>query len=165
MPTPPPSPVRPPENEIEREDREEALRFLLKILEGFHNYAYSTRSYMPAGLDCTGFFAAIGAVSSFAEERPDWTLEIIRRAKAEKPTASDNQAEWLKYLTNEEVALVTGPSVELCRTIGALRMKLQPNKYDRRLRKSDNHIRDVYFLPELQSALHPYIFVRLRPCQ
>jgi len=78
MPTPPPKPVDNTVSEEEKKERETAVILTKRFLAALTGYAYSTRSHMPAGLDYTDFVYSVNKVISFIEERPDWTLEILR---------------------------------------------------------------------------------------
>ncbi len=80
VPTPPPNPVRPPEDEAEELARENALIFMRKILDLIGDYSYNTRSHMPGGMDFTDFIDGLHKVEKWVNRRPDWNLNIIRRA-------------------------------------------------------------------------------------
>ena len=83
MPTPPPHPVRPPENETEEQARENALIFMRKILDLLDDYSYNTRSHMPGGMDFTEFTGKLHDIRKWIDRRPDWNLNIVKRAFAE----------------------------------------------------------------------------------
>ena len=78
MPTPPPEPVKKPSSVDEKLAQEEAVNHINKLCQTLNDYAYSTRSYMPAELDYTEFSNALYKVEKFCNARPDWTLEILR---------------------------------------------------------------------------------------
>lgn len=78
MPTPPPEPVDDSVSEEEKRERKSAVDIVVRILDGFYDYSYSTRSHMPAGMDFTEFIDALNKIKQFAVERPDWTLNIIK---------------------------------------------------------------------------------------
>lgn len=80
MPTDYPPPVEPPINEQERLARENAQKFIFSILHALRVITYSTRSHVPGGNDCTDFFNALEKVHKWCEERPDWTLDIVKHA-------------------------------------------------------------------------------------
>lgn len=80
MPTPPLDPVPEPKDEAEKAARENAMKFTKEFLAAIHAYTYNHRSYLPCGYDCTEFMDKLESVYKFCMERPDWTLDIVKRA-------------------------------------------------------------------------------------
>ena len=79
MPTPPPEPVRDPVTPYGKIARILTQNFLQGFFDDISSYAYSTRSYMPTGVDNTEFLDALNTVRKFCEARPDWMEQILAR--------------------------------------------------------------------------------------
>lgn len=83
MPTLPPEALKEPKDKFEQLARMGAITFISKFFEQLAGYAYSTRSYMPGGLDHTNFSENLNVVWKFCQDRPDWMVEILNAVFAD----------------------------------------------------------------------------------
>ena len=84
MPTTPPNPVPAPKDKAEKLARKEAVKFITGFCNRLWDYAYATRSHMPADLDYTDFSNGLRAVIKFCKARPDWTLELFKKIRTKQ---------------------------------------------------------------------------------